>query len=372
MRRVLPLAGAVLFLVSCALARGGLFGAGGYGDADLYGHYAHLMAAGRWPYRDFYDEYPVGAQPFFLVVHWLPGTFVGALRWTLALCGAAAVAVMLAVFRRSLVAALVAGLSPLVVGPVFLNTYDLFPTLLVVVAVAAWLRGRERTTWLFVALAIAVKVYAVVLVPFVLLDTARRRRAVEWMVGVLLVLHLPFLVTGPGGVRFSYWVQLRRGLESESLGGGILLVLHRLGLVGVTLRDEAPGSRDLVGTLPDVVAALSSVAVVAAVAAVWLLYRRGRLERLAAAAAAVTAFVAFGKVLSPQYVTWLVPLVPAVSLDAALVFAAALVLTRLEWEEFVRRHGGTAHWGQVLSWWILARDLVLVSVFAATTRRIRR
>jgi hypothetical protein len=61
-----------------------------------------------------------------------------------------------------------------------------------------------------------------------------------------------------------------------------------------------------------------------------------------------------------------------VSLDAALLFAAALVLTRLEWEEFVRRHSSTAHWGQVLSWWILARDLVVVSVFAATTRRIRR
>ena len=54
MRRFLPLAGAALFLLSCALARGGLFGAGGYGDADLYGHYAHLMATGRWPYRDFY------------------------------------------------------------------------------------------------------------------------------------------------------------------------------------------------------------------------------------------------------------------------------------------------------------------------------
>jgi hypothetical protein len=372
MRRLLPAVGAALFLVSCALARGGLFGAGGYGDADLYGHYAHLMATGHWPYRDFYDEYPAGAQPFFLVVHWLPGTFVGALRWTLALCGAAAVAVLLAACRRSVPAALVAGLSPLIIGPVFLNTYDLFPALLVVIAVAAWLHGRERTTWIFVALAIAVKIYAVVLLPFVLLDTARRRRALAWVVGVLLVLHLPFLATGPGGVRFSYWVQLRRGLESESLGGGILLVLHRLGLVGVTLKDEAPGSRDLVGTLPDAIAALSTVTVVLAVAGVWLLYRRRRLDRLAAAAASVTAFVAFGKVLSPQYLTWLVPLVPAVSVDAALVFAIALVLTRLEWEEFIRRHTSTAHWGDVLSWWILARDLVLVSLFAATTRRIRR
>lgn len=369
MKRWLPLGGALLFLVSCMLARGGLFGAGGYGDADLYGGYAAKMASGQWPYRDFFDEYPVGAQPLFLVVHWLPGSFVGAFRWTMALCGAASVWAMLAWLRRSAVAALVAGLAPLIVGPVFLNTYDLLPALLVTLAVAAWVHDRERTTWVLLALAIAVKVYAIVLVPFVLLDTHRRRRALEWIAGIVVLVHLPFVVMGPGGVRFSYWLQLERGLESESLGAGILLVLHRLGLIGVTLKDEAPGSRDLVGALPKTVAILSTLALLAAIA---LLARRRRGDRLATAAAAVTAFVAFDKVLSPQYVTWLVPLVPAVSVDCALLLAVVLVLTRLEWERFIRPHGSVPHWGDVLSWWVLARDLALVTLLAAATRRSRR
>lgn len=364
----LPVAGAALFLLSCALARGGLFGSGGWGDVDLYGGYAAKMADGRWPYRDFFDEYPVGAQPLFLFVHWLPGTFVGAFRWTMAICGAGAVAAMLAALRPTVIGALVAGLAPLVVGPVFLNTYDLFPALLVTLGVVAWLHDRERTTWILLAAAIAVKIYAIVLVPFVLLDTGRRRRALEWMVGVLAVLHLPFVIMGPGGVRFSYWLQLRRGLESESLGAGVLLVLHRLGLVPVTLRDDAPGSRDLVGALPDAVAALSTVALLAAIVLLWRGYRG---ERVATAAAAVTAFVTFDKVLSPQYVTWLVPLVPAAGVECALLLAGALVLTRLEWERFIRPHGTVAHWGDVLSWWVLARDLLLVILLAATTRRIR-
>jgi Glycosyltransferase family 87 len=363
-----PVGGAILFLVACALARGGLFGAGGYGDVDLYGSYARRMADGQWPYRDFFDEYPVGAQPFFLVVHWLPGSFVGAFRWTMALCGAASVFVMLAWLRRTVVGALVAGLAPLIVGPVFLNTYDLFPALLVVAAVAAWVHDRERTAWILLALAVGVKVYAIVLVPFVLLDSRRRRRALEWIVGILVLLHLPFLVVGPGGVRFSYWLQVRRGLESESLGAGVLLVLHRIGLIGVTLRDEAPGSRDLVGTLPAVVAALSTAALLAAIVVLWLRYRG---DRLAAAAAAVTAFVAFDKVLSPQYVTWLVPLVPAVSIDCALGLALVLMLTRLEWNRFIRPHGSVGHWGDVLSWWVLARDVALLTLLAATTRRTR-
>jgi hypothetical protein len=361
----LPLAGAALFLLSCALARGGLFGAGGYGDVDLYGTYARRMANGLWPYRDFYDEYPVGAQPLFLLVEWLPGSFVGAFRWLMALSGAAAVFVMLVALRRSYVAAAVAGLAPLIVGPVLLNTYDLFPALLVTIAVAAWIHDRDRTTWIFLALAIGVKVYAVVLLPFV----ALRRRALAWIVAMVALIHAPFVVLGPGGVRFSYWVQIKRGLESESLGGGILLVLDRIGLVDVSLADRAPGSRDVVGTVPDVIAALSSLAILAAV--VWL-WRRQSADRLVTAAAAVTAFVTFNKVLSPQYVAWLVPLVPAVSVEAALLLAGVLVLTRLEWERFVRPHGPVDHWGDVLSWWIFARNAMLVTLLAATTRRSRR
>src|SRR5581483_1349858 len=101
-------------------------------------------------------------------------------------------------------------------------------------------------------------------------------------------------------------------LESESLGAGVLLVLDRLGLYHATLRDQAPGSRDLVGSVPDAVAALTTVLVVAAVALVAVLYVRGGRRRVAASAAAVAGFVAFSKVLSPQYLTWLVPLAPAV------------------------------------------------------------
>ena len=184
-------------------------------------------------------------------------------------------------------------------------------------------------------------------------------------------MNLPFAAVGPGGLRFSYWVQLKRGLEVESLGGAVLLVLGKLGVYHVTLRDEAPGSRDLVGSLPDAVAVLSTLVVVASVAlAVWL-YVRGRRDHLLCAAACVTAFAAFGKVLSPQYLDWLVPLAPAAGIAAAGVLAAALVLTRLESERFVLPHGTVEHWGQVLTWWIVARDVVLVALFALLVVRLR-
>jgi uncharacterized membrane protein len=370
--------GVVLFFVSCVVVRGGLFDSARYGDAAYYGHYAHLMALGQWPYRDFYDEYPVLAQPLFYVVHLLPGPFISSFKWTMAVLGAAALVLMVAAMRgplhRVAVAAGVAGVSPLLVGPIFLNTYDMFPALLTIAAVLAFVHDRERTTYVLLALAVAAKVYPVVIVPIVLVETWERggrdaaRRAFSWFFGVLVLVPLPFAIMGPGGLRFSYWTQLKRGLEVESLGGAIVLVLDRLGLYTATLRDQAPGSKDAVGRLPDVLSVLSSVVVVAAVAWVTWLYIRGRRDRVLAAAAAVTAFVTFGKVLSPQYVVWLVPLVPAAGLAVSGVLVSALVLTHVEWNHFVK---SSPQWGDVLSWWVLARDLVLVALFFLLALRLR-
>jgi hypothetical protein len=102
----------------------------------------------------------------------------------------------------------------------------------------------------------------------------------------------------------------------------------------------------------------------------WL-YLERRPALLLASAAAVTAFVAFNKVLSPQYVTWLVPLVPAAGFAAAGVLVVVLALTRLEWDRFASPHGTVHHWGEVLSWWILVRDLVLVALFALLVLKLR-
>jgi uncharacterized membrane protein len=324
------------------------------------------------------------AQPLFFVVRLLPGPFVTSFKWTMAICGAAAVVLLVellvtvgASLARVVVAAGVAGFSPLLVGPVFINTYDLFPSLLTAGAVLAFLRGRRTATYVLLALAVAAKVYPIVLLPLVLIEAWNRggreevRRALGWFVGVLVLVHLPFAILGPGGLRFSYWVQLRRGLEVESLGGGVLLVLDRLGLHHVALRDEAPGSRNVVGSLADALAVVSSLVLVSAVLYVAWLYLRGHRDWLVAAAAAVTAFVAFNKVISPQYTAWLVPLVPAAGLVASIVLVAVLALTHLEWDRFASSHGSVHHWGEVLSWWILVRDLALVALFALLVVKLR-
>ena len=89
----------------------------------------------------------------------------------MAACGVGALVLLVVAMRGSLVriavAAGVVAVSPLIVGPVFLNTYDLFPALLTIAAVLAFLRDRERTAYVLLALAVAAKVYPLVLLPLV-------------------------------------------------------------------------------------------------------------------------------------------------------------------------------------------------------------
>jgi len=150
--------------------------------------------------------------------------------------------------------------------------------------------------------------------------------------------------------------------------------LNRLGLHHVGLKQAPPGQTEVAGTLAQTVATLTTLVSVAAIAlVVWLCWRR-RGDRLIAAAAAVLGFVAFAKSFSPQYVDWLVPLVPAAGALASAVLLAVMALTHLELQRFLHTPGGfdSAHYKDVLTWWVVSRDLVVVGLYALVVARLRR
>ncbi len=136
------------------------------------------------------------------------------------------------------------------------------------------------------------------------------------------------------------------------------------------------GSQNQSGSLASALAAIQSVVQALVVIALWIAFARGPAmpERLVRySAACVAAFVAFGKVLSPQFLIWLIPLVPLVrgrrGLAASAVLAVALVLTQL-W--FPYRYWDLALRQDALaSWLVLARDLVLVLLVVVLAIRRR-
>jgi hypothetical protein len=377
-----------LFLVAWGLLHRGFFTHHPIVDTPIYERYGAEMDDGRVPYRDFAIEYPPGALPVFLIpALGDPGSNTYRLRFealmaffgeAMIVCMAIALVALGASGRRLLGALGFAALAPLALGPVVLSRFDLWPAALTAAALAALVSGRLRLGHVGLGAAVAAKLYPGVLVPLALIYVWRRAGRREALVcggllaGVVALAFLPFLVLAPEGVWDSLANQADRPLQIESLGSGILLAAHRLFGTSITM-SSGHGSQNLAGTAPNVLAVLEAILQGAAVVATWILFARGPATRerlLQASAAALVAFVALGKVLSPQFLIWLIPVVPLVrgrrGLAASALLAAALVLTQL-W--FPYRYWELAlHFGALESWLVLARDLALVALLVVLLR----
>jgi uncharacterized membrane protein len=350
-------------------------------DTPVYQRHGDAMVDGQVPYRDFRVEYPPAALPVFVLpaighAHDEQG-YRRSFERLMVLCGllaVAGVALALVALRAEpdrLIAALAfAALAPLALGSVILTRFDLWPAALMVLGLAAVLAERRRVGLGVLGLAAAAKIFPAVLVPPALAYVWRRHGRREAFVcaavfaAVLAACFAPFVAISPGGVWDSLHRQADRPLQIESLGSGVLLAAHQLFGYAIHL-NLSHGSQNLGGAVPDALAVVQSLLQIVVVAGLWVAFARGPAEpeRLVRySAACVAAFVAFGKVLSPQFLIWLLPLVPLVrgrrGLAAAAVLTVALVLTQL-WFPY-------RYWDLALrldaraSWLVLARDLVLV------------
>jgi hypothetical protein len=300
-------------------------------DIGLYRQYGDAMESGLVPYRDFDVEYPPGALPLFLLPSLLTA---GSDQYNLvfaalmALLGAAGVVITgvsmrrLGRSRRTTRRVLVLlALSPVLLGGVLLTRFDLAPATVVAGATALLLARRHRLAAVLLGVAVAIKLYPLVLLPVIAAWAWRRhgRREVAavagLVVGVAAIAYAPFLVLSPGGVADSLGGQLGRPLQIESLGAGILFVLHNA--AGLSLETErSHGSDNVAGDLAGAFALVLSALQVAALVWLWIRYARGQptMERtLRYMAAVLIAFIVFGKVLSPQFLVWLLFAVPLVA-----------------------------------------------------------
>ena len=361
-----------MYLVAAVIPPGGLFRGREYRDVGLYGDYGQALLDGQVPYRDFFVEYPPGAfavftPPAFLSDDAYRHTFklLMALLGIALLVVAALILVRLGASSGRLYATLaVLALAPLALGPVSLNTYDAWPALLVAGAVCALLYGRPTLGFVLLALAVTAKLYPLALLPlFCLAARPRLARPLAAFGAVLALVFLPFAVLGLEGLWDSLDAQAGRALQLESLGGALVAAADRLGLYDATVvsGSTAAVSRDLSGSLPDALAVASSLVQVAAILLVaWLFVRRsGNGDGLVVASAATLAgFLAFSRFISPQYLVWLLPLVPIAGLAAAGVLGAAMLVGRL-W--FFHYRDVFALEGIV--WLVVVRDALLVALY---------
>ena len=352
------LAASAVFLLAWALVHHWFWAHGALVDWPTYKSYGDAIKAGGVPYRDFAVEYPPGSLPVFVLPSLIGGDYAATFAWTMAVCGVILVSVVATLSPR---AALYAALAPVLTGSLILSRFDLWPALLTAGALAALLHSRHRLGWALLGAAVAAKLWPLVLVPPALVWSARhgRARAAGYGGAVLAAIAVPFLIVAPDGLVDSVTGQASRPLQVESLGASLLTTFGHPRIV------DSHGSQNISGH--GALGTSFALAQAAALLVLWIAFARGPATRerfVRYAAACICAFVAFDKVLSPQYLLWLIPIVPLVrgkrGLAAASLLTAALVLTQV-W--FPQRYFDYAlHFH--LAWVVLLRDLVLVALLA--------
>ncbi len=316
----------------------------GSNDIQLYREAGEALLNGAIPYRDFFIEYPPASLLAFIIPALLTqraGGFaaVFAAQMALFLVGSLVLVALAAqnAGRGWLAPALVFAAAALLLYPVATVRYDPLATFTLAAAVWAAAASRPLAGYAALALGAAAKLVPVLAVPALaaaswngggerpsVKELARRAApGVALFAAIVGGIFGAALAVGGGGFIQSFAYHSDRGLQLESVWTSALMALGNVEDISFEF-----GAFDVSGPGAALVSALSlPLTLVLLGLTALLMYREHRAGRLTRAdfprfaAAFVLAFMVASKVLSPQYMLWLLPLLP---LAATGVFGAGI------------------------------------------------
>jgi uncharacterized membrane protein len=312
-------------------------------DLHIYRVDAEYFLSGFLPYRNILFEYPPLAAPV-LALPGVAGTDYDTYRLAFAalmLVSAAAVLLLVRALARDTggdarLAIAVVALAPLATGAMIRNHFDLVPVALMLAALVLVVRARPVAGLAVLGLAVAVKGYPIVVAPVALawlVARGEKRAALRGGAALAAVCALavavPVAISPHGALEALRW-QALRPVQVESIPGVALRALAGAEHVSSHRSDGIEHAAS--GPVGGAVGALGVAAIL--LLAVLAARRPGQRELVLASLAAVAAFAAFGKVISPQYLVWTLPLMALALAWRMLplfgVLAAATVLTFVE------------------------------------------
>ncbi|WP_107402012.1 glycosyltransferase family 87 protein [Streptomyces oceani] len=342
----------------------------------IYHGWYEVLSTGNFPQDDVTWQYPPGAALAVLSPGLLPFLDYASAFFAL-VCAADAVTfgLLLRAGRRPgnrLAGAWCWVVGVPLLGPTAYARYDLMVTAVAVVSLLALAR-RPRVAGALAAFGAMLKVWPALL----LLSTPRgraTRRAWLTACGTALALLLGFALTMPGALDFLT-AQRDRGVEIESVGALVFHIARQFGWEGQVLFHY--GSLEFLGPQVSLVGNVSLALSVLSFG--WLLVWRLRsVEWTAstpadAAFAGVLLFTVTSRVISPQYLVWLVGLA-AVAVTArasrqrlpALLVLLATLVTVLEFPVWFAHVVASDSLGVTLM--VLRNGLLVAAALLSATR----
>lgn len=245
---------------------------------------------------------------------------------------------------------------------------DLLSVALATLGMLAVARRMERAGGLALAAASLAKVWPIALVP--VLYAAGRRRSSRWAVGGLVAGCAAWLwIGGTGGFRQVATFRGAKGWQIESLVGSVIRLVSNPG-VALEAGADRVGSAGIWARSALLLAAVGLIAVVA-----WLTRRLPDLAHSVSSATAVACLMIASPILSPQYLTWLLPWVAigvarGERIQAELLGAAMLLSVFLVYDYGRLVAGAAPLLAMALVRALLLAGLVAVGLVRLTGRRL--
>jgi len=363
------------------------------GDYHVYLHYGLEMSHGRLPYRDFHIEYPPGAAFIFWFIWQIPGKYVDALSLFNLVClciclvGVVQTARVLGLSTaRQATAGAVIALSPLLLGPIVFQRFDMSVAAVLAWMVYAAITERWKLMWVLLAAGILIKLIPLALIPLLFFWEAHRRgwriasRDTAIGAAVVAIGVIPLWIIAPAGSWYYVAYNIRRPPQLESLVSNAFLLADKYGHYSLRLV-EADHSIGISGAYTGAAALVSSV-ILAALVVACALWTRHLLEHatapgdldliVSATAATIASLVVFGKVLSPQYMMWLLPVALIIRGRAGWV-AIALTVTAMvaTLAYFPVDYGALGQLGYMAVRLLTLRNLSLVALLVVCWPRVQ-
>ncbi|GHO42879.1 hypothetical protein [Ktedonospora formicarum] len=284
--------------------------------------------------------------------------------------------------------------------------FDILPAALTLIALIAAERKHWTSAYLALALGTLLKLYPLLLLPALFIaeqrslgrfyqpprhidmralphalwSTLREVRHWSWrncllcFASILGVTGLFALLNFDGAVLSQLEYFFKRPLQVESVGGSLLWLASHVGYPITTSYDF--GSININSALGDMTSKLSTLGLVAGYSYALYLQWRGRLTLGQCFIALHLVFIATGKVFSPQYLIWLLPLLAYVYSTEGiwlLTWGAISLLTTFIYAYFYSHSPDLTHVPGFFEWVTVRNTLfvLLTLAFLSNWRHIR-
>jgi len=257
---------------------------------------------------------------------------------------------------------------------VLAGRYDIFATLAAFMALRAARRDRWSAAWTWSGVGFALKLFPAAFWPVFLIAEWRRSgrvplRRLWWMAGsVFLVIGVPALVDHTAALNAVHYF-LRRPAEIGGLPAGLSVLLDGHGSSWI----ETFHSVNVVSAITEPLVVVVELAGLGACLWTWWQQFRGRLSLEAACLATLTFVMLGSKVLSVQYLIWLMPLWALYRLRVSWLLASAANLFVFPYTVSTEHFGylPTHPFAVSLTLTYLARDVLVAAGTVAWLRSVR-